>query len=144
MKTKELSWTETKVKSFSCVWLLQLKSPCNSPGQNTGLGSNPGLPHCRWILYQLSHQGSPRILEWVPYPFSSASSQHRNQTGVSCIAGGFCTSWAAREALQEFRYQPELGGISTPAGLPAGNPPWPILSYQAPNFSVSLSLKNKF
>ena len=27
-------------------------------------GSNPGLPYCRQILYQLSHQGSPRILEW--------------------------------------------------------------------------------
>ena len=26
-------------------------------------GSNPGLPHCRRILYQLSHKGSPRILE---------------------------------------------------------------------------------
>ena len=37
-------------------------------------GSNPGLPHCRQILYQLSHQGSPRILEWVAYPFSSRSS----------------------------------------------------------------------
>ena len=23
-------------------------------------GSNPGLPHCRWVLYQLSHQGSPK------------------------------------------------------------------------------------
>ena len=31
-------------------------------------GSNPGLPHCGRILYQLSHQGSPRILEWVPIP----------------------------------------------------------------------------
>ena len=30
--------------------------------------------HCRWILYQLSHKGSPRILEWVAYPFSSVSS----------------------------------------------------------------------
>ena len=52
----------------------------DSPGKNTGLGchallqgifptqgSNPGLPHCRWILYHLSHQGSPRILEWVAY-----------------------------------------------------------------------------
>ena len=38
-------------------------------------GSNPGLPYCRRILYQLSHQGSPRILEWVGYPFSSGSSQ---------------------------------------------------------------------
>ena len=28
-------------------------------------GSNPGLPRCRRILYQLSHKGSPRILEWV-------------------------------------------------------------------------------
>jgi len=37
-------------------------------------GSNPGLLHCRWIVYQLSHKGSPRILEWVAYPFSSGSS----------------------------------------------------------------------
>ena len=64
-----------------------LYSPWNSQGQNTGVGSlsllqkifptqgsNPGLPHCRWILYQLSHKGSPRILEWVAYPFSSGSS----------------------------------------------------------------------
>ena len=31
-------------------------------------GSNPGLPHCRRILYQLSHQGSPTILEWGAFP----------------------------------------------------------------------------
>ena len=41
-------------------------------------GSNPGLLHCRQILYQLSHKESPRILEWVAYPFSSGSSQARN------------------------------------------------------------------
>ena len=52
-------------------------------------GSNPGLPHCRQILYQLNHKGSPRILEWVAYPFSRGSSQPRNQTGVSYMAGGF-------------------------------------------------------
>ena len=51
--------------------------------------SNPDLLHCRWILYLLSHQGSPRILEWVAYPFFRGSSQPRNQTGVSCIAGRF-------------------------------------------------------
>ena len=28
------------------------------------------IMHCRWILYQLSHKGSPKILEWVAYPFS--------------------------------------------------------------------------
>ena len=53
--------------------------------------SNPGLPYCRQILYQLSHQGSPGTLEWVAYPFSSGSSQPRNQTRVSCIAGGLFT-----------------------------------------------------
>ena len=37
-------------------------------------GLNPGLLHCRQILYCLSHQGSPRILEWVAYPFSRGSS----------------------------------------------------------------------
>ena len=57
-------------------------------------GSNPGLPHCGQILYQLRHQGSPRILKWVTFPFSSGSSQPRNPTGVSCIAGRFFTNWA--------------------------------------------------
>ena len=33
-------------------------------------GSNPGLLYCRQILYQLSHKGSPRILQSVAYPFS--------------------------------------------------------------------------
>ena len=60
-----------------------LYSPWNSPGQDTGMdslsllqgifptqGSNPGLPHCRQILYQLSNKGSPGILEGVAYPFS--------------------------------------------------------------------------
>ena len=59
---------------------------------------NPGLPHYRWILYQLSQKGSPRILEWVAYPFSSRSFQPSNQTGVSCITGRFFTNWAMREA----------------------------------------------
>ena len=55
-------------------------------------GLNPGLPHYRWILYHLNHQGSPRLLEWVTYPFSRGTSQPRNQTRVSCIAGGFFIS----------------------------------------------------
>ena len=55
-------------------------------------GLQPGLPYCRRILYQLSHQESPRILQWVDYPFSMGSSRPRNPTGVSCIAAGFFTS----------------------------------------------------
>ena len=113
-----------------------LYSLWNFPGQNTGVGSlsllqgifptqvlNPSLPHCRWILYQLSQKGSPkvkvtqlcptlcdtmddmvcgilqaRILEWVAFPFSRESSQLRDWTQVFHIAGGFFTSWATREA----------------------------------------------
>ena len=48
-------------------------------------GSNPGLPHCRWILYQLSHQGSSRILGWVAYPFSrDLLTQESNQGLLYC------------------------------------------------------------
>ena len=41
-----------------------------------------------------------RILEWVAFPFSRGSSQPRDRTQVSCIAGRFFTSWAAREAQE--------------------------------------------
>ena len=98
-------WNTLKSESHSVVSnSLQpqgLYSSWNSPGQNTGLGSlslfqgifptkesNPGLPLWRWILYNLSHKGSPRILEWVAYPFSTGSSLTRNRTSVSCIACG--------------------------------------------------------
>ena len=41
-----------------------------------------------------------RILEWVAFPFSRASSQPRDQIQVSCIAGGFFTNWAVREGSE--------------------------------------------
>ena len=68
-----------------------------SPGDLPNQGSNPGLPHCRQILYQLSHKGSPRILEWVSYPFSSRSTWPRNPIDVSCIAGRFFTNSTIRD-----------------------------------------------
>ena len=76
----------------------------DSPGMNTGVGfhaflqgifptqgSNPDLPHCRRILMHLSHQGNPRILEWVAYSFCRGSSLPRNGIRVSCISGRFFT-----------------------------------------------------
>ena len=64
------------------MWPHGLYSPWNSPGQNTGVsscsvlqgifptqGSNPGLPHCRRILYCLSHQGSPCFADWAFYSY---------------------------------------------------------------------------
>ena len=60
------------------LWLHGLYSLWNSSGQNTGegslsllqvifpiQGSNPSLPHCRWILYHLSHKGSFPKLKMV-------------------------------------------------------------------------------
>ena len=39
-----------------------------------------------------------KILEWVAIPFSRGSFQPRDWTQISCIAGGFFTNWATREA----------------------------------------------
>ena len=65
--------SESRSVVSGSLWPQGLFGPWNSPGQNTGVdshsllqgiiptqGSNPGLLHCRQILYQLSHQGSPR------------------------------------------------------------------------------------
>ena len=78
----------------------------NSPGQNTGVGSlsllqgifptqgsNPGLSHCRQILYQLSHKGSPlsrsllkfMSIEYLTFlvPMQYCSLQHRTLVSAS-------------------------------------------------------------
>ena len=90
-----------KWKSLSHVQLFVTPwtRPWNYTGQNVGVGSlsllqgifptqrpNPGLPHCRLILYQLSHRGSPSILEWEAYPFTKGSSWPRNQIRISWTA----------------------------------------------------------
>ena len=85
----------------------RLLCPWDFPDKHTGVGchflfqgifpsqeSNPSLSHCRQIVYHLSYQGSPWVLEWIVYPFSGGSSWPRNQTGVSCIAGGLFPSQA--------------------------------------------------
>ena len=55
-----------------------------------------------------------RILEWVAFPFSRGSSQPRDSTQVSRIAGGFFTSWATGEAQEYWSGQP----IPSPVDLP--------------------------
>ena len=102
LKPKLLKWSESHSVMSDSLRPHGLYSPWNSPGQNTGAsslsvlqgifptqGSNPSLPHCRWIPYQVSQKASPRILEWVDFPFSRGASWPRNQTAVSCISGGF-------------------------------------------------------
>ena len=75
--------------------------PCPPPGDLPNLGITPTSPALQesvhslpkmWILYQLSHLGSPRILMWVAYPLPRGSSQPRNRTGVSSVARRFFTN----------------------------------------------------
>ena len=68
-----------------------------NPGGLSNPRIEPRSPTLQVILYQLSHKGSPRLREWVAYPFCSRSSQPRNRTGVFCIASGFFTNWAIRQ-----------------------------------------------
>ena len=109
-------WGESCLVGLDSLQPHGLYSPWTSPDQNTGVGSlsfnqvifrtqksNPGLLRYRRIFfYQLSHQGNPRILEWVACPFSTRSSWPRNQTRVPCIAGEFFTSWATKETYVRY------------------------------------------
>ena len=54
-------------------------------------------PHGLYTVHEILQV---KILEWVAYPFSRVSSQSRDQPQVSCIAGGFFTSWATKEAQE--------------------------------------------
>ena len=72
----------------------------DSLGKNTGVGSLSLLQgiFLTWDQTQvsrlaggffiISHQGSPRIMEWVVYPISREFPWPRNGTWISCIAGG--------------------------------------------------------
>ena len=72
--------------------------PCPPSGDLTNLGMELRSPALQQdFFYHLSHQGSPRILNWVAYPFSMETSQLRNWTEVSCISGGLFTSWTTQE-----------------------------------------------
>ena len=99
----DLKKEKVTVKSFSPVWLLvtlwtvayQAPLSMGSPGKNTGVGchfllqgifptlaSNPGLLHCKQMLYPLSHQGSPRRRKerWISAIWTECITKCRQQT----------------------------------------------------------------
>ena len=124
--------SEVKWKSLSCVsdslWLHGLYSPWNSPGQNTGVGSlsllqgnfstqglNPGLLHCRWILYQLSHKGSP----WISQCWLKGFSWFQ-QADIGMLPS---------EKLHQFTCQPNISILWIPRLLPT---PFAFHNYTQP------------
>ena len=74
-----LSW------SVSHVWLFA----------TPGTVAHQASPLSMWI-----HQA--RIQEWIAIPFSRGSSQPRDRTQVSRIAGGFFTVWATGKPKDEY------------------------------------------
>ena len=88
-----------------------------SPGKNTGVGClhgiftiqglNPGPPHphpahCKQIVDWSTRETQE---SWSVQPlFSRGYSWSRNWTGVSCMAGGFFTHWATREAQDIYKH----------------------------------------
>ena len=68
---------------------------------------------CRWILYHLSQQGSPRILKWVAYP--PPGDLPNPGIELSCVAGGFIASKPTREA--PLRQEQSIFGAVKMVGL---------------------------
>ena len=138
MLSTYLLFTDLQVFGFhNCC--IQVTSPCHScsqhamrksmhPGENMSsghrLGLNPScvkvqvaqlcLTFCDLVAYTVHGILQARILGWVAFPFSRESSQTRDWTRVSHIAGRFFTSWATREAP---KYRSGLT-IPSPADLP--------------------------
>ena len=123
-----------------------LHGPWNSPGQNTGVGScspfqgifptqawNPGLLHCRRILYQLSHKGSKTTLEWVAYPFSRGSSRPGIELVSPALRVDSLPTELSGKPMQEIqkmwvqppgREDPLAEGMATHSSILAWRIPW--------------------
>ena len=136
LKVKVAQSCPTLCKPMDC-------SPWSSQGQNTDVGSlsllqgifpsqwsNPGLLHCRWILYQLNHKGSPRILEWVAYPFSSGFP--RDRTGSPALQADLLPSgkecaYSAGDCVQSLGWEDPLEkGNTTHSSILAWRIPWTV------------------
>ena len=102
--------SESRSVVSDSLWPHGLHSPWDSPGLNTGVGSlsllqvifpaqgsNPGLPFCRWIIYQLSHReakntgvGSLSLLQQI------LPTQESNRGLLHCRQ--ILYNWAIRKA----------------------------------------------
>ena len=107
------SWTITKAEHWRTDvfefwhWRRLLRVPWTARRSNQPIlrewvkVAQSCLTFCNPMDYTVHGILQARILEWVAFPFSRGSSQPRDQTGVSCIAGRFFTNWVLREALLE-------------------------------------------
>ena len=115
----ELTNWKWKWKLLSCVWL------------------------CDPMNYTVHGILQARILEWAVFPSSRGSSSPRDWTQVSCIAGGFFTSWATREAQEYWSGEPipSPGDLPDP-GIEPGSPHCRQILYQL-SYQESNKLKGQ-
>ena len=98
------------------LWAHELYSPWNSLGQNTGVsrlsllqgifptqGSNPGLPHCRRILSQLSHKGSPTCSK-VMFKILQVRLQQYMYQELPHVQAGFKKGTRSRDQIANIRW----------------------------------------
>ena len=90
-------WNPHKVEKLTTCW-----PDCSHHRKwKLKLLSRVRLFETPWVMgYTVDEILQARILEWVTFPFSRGSFQPRDRTQVFCIAGGFFTSWATREAQE--------------------------------------------
>ena len=91
----------------------------DSPGQNTPVGchallegifptqgSKPGLPHCRWILYHLSHEGSLLIYTsywYIPIQMAKIQKTDNTNSAEETSEGGLLHCWWKCKVVQPAR-----------------------------------------
>ena len=109
---REVKWSESHSVVSDCLRPHGLYIPWNALGQNTGVGSlsllqgifpiqgsNPGLSHCRQILYQLSHKGSPESEEELKSLLMKVKGESENAglklniQKMKIMASSSVTSW---------------------------------------------------
>ena len=129
------------VQLFATPWTVAQQAPLSMEfsSQNTGVGSlslpqgifptqesNPGLPTLQADSLQLSHKGSPRILEWVAYPFSSGSYNPGIKLGSPALQ--------ANSLPTELSGKPQVYVCLLPLASPSHLPPipTPLGYYRAP------------
>ena len=142
---KGLDWIVSIISKISYPQTLSLKSNYPFPfiteikyaGKSHSVVSDSlqphGLIHGILILILIHGILQARILEWVTIPFSRGSSQPRDRTQDSFIAGGFFTNWVTRETQEYWNGWP----IPSPGDLPDQELNWGLLHCRRILFQLS-------
>ena len=110
-----LCWVSQSCELFVTSWTVACQAPLSMGILQTRIlewvampfsrgSSQPRSPSLQADSLSSEPPGKPKLLEWVAYPFSRGTSWPKNQTRVSCFAGGFFTSWATRE-VHNYHYR---------------------------------------